>query len=163
VADFKLSDAKGKSHTLAELKGAKGTVIVFMSTVCPMVKAYNDRIIALATDFQAQGVNVIGINANFNETAEMMRAHGSEIHYNFTILKDKDNKIADALGAERTPETILLDANNRVIYRGRIDSAAAPERVEHSELRDAIGDLLAGRPVAKPETTAVGCSIKRPA
>lgn len=161
VADFKLNDASGKSHTLAELKGAKGTVIVFMSTVCPMVKAYNDRIIQLATDYQAKGVNVIGINANATESTEMMRAHGNEIHYNFTVLKDKNNKIADALAGERTPETILLDASNKIIYRGRIDSSARPEMVQSSELREAIEDLLAGRAVAKPETTAVGCAIKR--
>lgn len=163
VADFKLSDGSGKSHTLASLKGEKGTIIVFMSVYCPMVKAYDERIIQLATDYKAKGVNLVGINSNFNEDSDAMRAHGNEIHYNFPILKDKDNKIADALAAQRTPETILLDANNRIVYRGRIDNSARPEGVQSSELRDAIGDMLAGRPVAKAETTAVGCSIKRPA
>src|SRR5258707_343207 len=64
IADFKLKDAAGKSRQLSEVKGSKGTVIVFISTVCPMVRAYNDRIIALASDFQSQGVNVVGIYAN---------------------------------------------------------------------------------------------------
>jgi peroxiredoxin len=163
VADFKLKDANGKWHELSEVKGSKGTVIVFVSTVCPMVRAYNDRIIALASDFQAQGINVVGIYANAGESSDEIKNHYSAVHYNFTVLVDHDRKVADLLGAERTPETFLLDANNQIVYRGRIDNSASLPMVKTSELRDAINDVMAGRAVAKPETTAVGCSIKRAA
>lgn len=165
VADFNLKDANGKSQTLSSVKGTKGTVLVWVSVQCPMVKAYNERIVQLAADFQAQGINVVGINSNNTETndPDQIKAHASSVHYSFPVLIDKGNKIANALGAERTPETILLDANNVIVYRGRIDNSASPATVKTSELRDAIGDVLAGRPVAKPETTAVGCTIKKAA
>src|SRR5436190_20976043 len=57
VADFNLKDANGKSQTLASVKGTKGTVLVWVSVQCPMVKAYNERIVQLAADFQSQGIN----------------------------------------------------------------------------------------------------------
>ncbi|MEO7507717.1 MAG: thioredoxin family protein [Pyrinomonadaceae bacterium] len=163
VADFKLKDANGKSQTLSSVKGSKGTVLIWVSAQCPMVRAYNERIVQLAADFQSQGINVVGINSNSTESADEIKAHASAVHYSFPVLIDKGNKIADMLGAERTPETILLDANNVIVYRGRIDNSASPAMVKTSELRDAVGDVLAGRAVAKPETTAVGCTIKKAA
>ena len=161
VTDFRLPDPSGKSHSLADLKGKNGTVIVFVSAQCPMVKAYNERIIALADDFKAQGINVVGINSNSTETTDQIKAHASAVHYNFTVLIDKGNKIADSLNASRTPETFLLDGTNRIVYHGRIDNSASPATATTSELRDAIADVVAGRPVAKSETTAVGCTIKK--
>ena len=79
----------------------------------------------------------------------------------FTIFKDPANKIADRLGATVTPEVYLLDANNKLIYRGRIDNAKDAAQVNSSEVRDAIEATLAGKPVAKTTATAFGCTIKR--
>jgi peroxiredoxin len=60
VADFKLPDADGKEHALSKLKGKNGTVIIFISAQCPMVRAYNERIARLAEDYKAKGVHVVG-------------------------------------------------------------------------------------------------------
>src|SRR3954471_12517201 len=64
VADFSLTDVNGESKSLAELKGSKGTVLIFISARCPVVKAYNERMEQLAKDYRAKGINVIGINSN---------------------------------------------------------------------------------------------------
>ena len=161
VEDFTLPDADGKEQSLNSLKGKNGSVLIFVATKCPVSNAYNERMEKLAQDFKARGINVIGINANAAETAAAVKAHAAENHLSFSVLKDPANKIADRLGATVTPEAYLLDANNKLVYRGRIDNAKDATQVNSSELRDAIEATLAGKPVAKTTATAFGCSIKR--
>jgi peroxiredoxin len=161
IADFKLPDADGKDHSLASLKGKNGTVLVFISTQCPVVRDYNERIEKLAQDYREKGVNVVGINSNATESTEDMKQQISENKFSFIVLKDKNNKIADRLGAQRTPEVYFLDAASKLAYRGRIDNHRVLAHVQASDLRDAIDATLAGKPVVKAETAAFGCSIKR--
>jgi len=161
VADFKLADADGKEHSLSSLKGEKGTVIIFISAQCPMVRAYNERIAKLAEDYRAKGVNVVGINSNVTESADDIKRHASENNFSFVVLRDKGNKVADLLGAERTPEVFFLDASNKLVYHGRIDNHKDVTLVQSNDLRDAIDATLAGKAVTKAEAAAFGCSIKR--
>ena len=161
VADFKLPDAEGKEHSLSTLKGEKGTVIIFISAQCPMVRAYNERIAKLAVDYRAKGVNVVGINSNVTESADDIKRHAAENNFSFVVLRDKSNKVADMLGAERTPEVFLLDASNKLVYHGRIDNHKDVTLVQSNDLRDAIEETLAGKPVTKAEAAAFGCTIKR--
>ena len=116
---------------------------------------------ALAKDFGKRGIAVIGINANATESIEVVKAHASEKGLTFPVLKDSGNKIADRLGATRTPEAYLLDANNKLVYHGRIDNSKDQAGVNSSELRDAMEALLAGKPITKTTAMAFGCNIKR--
>jgi len=161
VADFTLPDADGHDHTLASLKGAKGTVLIFIATRCPVSNGYNERMEKLATDYAARGVNVVGINANSTEPATEVKQHAAEKGLTFTILKDNGNQIADRFDAQVTPEAYLLDASGKLVYHGRIDNSRAGDAITSNDLRDAIEAMLAGKPVAKPEARAFGCSIKR--
>ena len=161
IADFTLPDAGGASHTLASLRGSKGTVLIFIATQCPVSNGYNERMEKLAQDFKARGINVIGINANSTESAADVKDHAAKNNLTFTILKDNGNKVADQLGATRTPEAYFLDASNKLLYHGRIDNSRDITQVNTSELRDALEATLAGKPVAKATANAFGCSIKR--
>lgn len=161
IADFTLPDANGTSHSLASLKGKNGTVMIFVSTQCPVSNAYNERMEKLAQDYKARGVSVIGINSNVAESASDIKAHATEHHLTFTILKDKGNKIADQLGATNTPEVFFLDATGKLVYRGRIDNSRSGDSISANDLRDAIDATLAGKPVANSFVRAFGCSIKR--
>ncbi len=161
IDDFTLPDADGKAHSLVSLKGKNGSVMIFMATQCPVSNAYNERMEKLAQDYQARGITVIGINSNFSEGAADVKAHAATHKLTFTILKDEGNKIADRLGATRTPEAYFLDANNKLVYHGRIDNAKDMSQVSSSELREALDATLAGKPVAKTTANAFGCSIKR--
>lgn len=161
LEDFTLPDADGKEHSLNSLKGKNGSVLIFVATKCPVSNAYNERMEKLAQDYKARGINVIGINSNAAESAAAVKTHAAQNNLTFTILKDPANKIADRLGATVTPEVYLLDANNKLIYRGRIDNAKDAAQVNSSEVRDAIEATLAGKPVAKTTATAFGCTIKR--
>lgn len=161
IVDFTLPDANGTNHSLASLAGKNGTVLIFVATQCPVSNAYNARMEKLAQDYKARGINVVGINANSTESIADVKTHAAENHLSFTVLKDNGNKIADALGATRTPEAYFLDAKNKLVYHGRIDNSRDETQVVSSELRDAIDETLAGKPVAKSAANAFGCSIKR--
>jgi len=161
VADFTLPDVDGKEHSLASLKGKKGTVIVFISAQCPMVKAYAERIEKLAADYRERGVNLIGINSNVTESTDDIRRHIADNKFSFAVLRDKGSKIADMLDAQRTPEVYFLDASNKLVYHGRIDNHKNVTLVQSNDLRDAIDATLAGKPVVKTEAAAFGCTIKR--
>jgi peroxiredoxin len=161
VADFKLPDIEGREHSLASLKGKNGTVIIFLSAQCPVVRAYNERIEKLAEDYRARGVNVVGINSNVTESVGDIKRHISENKFSFVVLRDGGNQVADMLDAQHTPETFFLDAGNKLVYHGRIDNNRNAEMVQSNDLRDAIDATLAGKPVAKTEAAAFGCSIKR--
>jgi peroxiredoxin len=161
VANFKLPDVNGKEQTLESVKGKNGTVLIFISAQCPMVKAYAERIEKLAQDYRARGVNVVGINSNATESIDYMKEQIANEKFSFVVLKDKGNKIADMLGAERTPEVYFLDAASKLVYRGRIDNHRDVTLVQANDLRDAIEATLSGKPVVKTEAAAFGCSIKR--
>ncbi len=161
IEDFSLPDVDGKEHSLNSLKGKNGTVLIFVAVQCPVSNAYNERMEKLAQDYKARGVNVIGINANSTEAADAVKAHATQKHLTFPILKDPGNKIADRLGAQHTPEAYLLDANNKLVYHGRIDNNRDASQVNSSELRDAIEATVAGKAVEKPTAAAFGCTIKR--
>ncbi|HEY0545461.1 MAG TPA: thioredoxin family protein [Pyrinomonadaceae bacterium] len=161
VKDFKLPDTSGKDMWLSALKGKNGTVIIFLSARCPVVRGYNERMEKLAGDYSARGINVVGINANKGESVDEMKAHAADYKLTFTMLQDKGSKIADMLGAQVTPEAYLLDANNKLVYHGRIDNSRSGTNITASELRDALDAMLDGKPVAKSEVDAFGCSIKR--
>jgi len=161
ISDFSLPDADGKTQTLSTLKGKNGTVLIFVAVQCPVSNAYNERMEKLAQDYKARGINVVGINSNAPETAEAVKAHAATNNLTFPILKDAGNKFADQLGATVTPEAYFLDANNKLVYRGRIDNSRRGDSISATELRDALDQTLAGKPVAKSSANAFGCSIKR--
>jgi peroxiredoxin len=161
IGDFTLPDANGASHSLASMKGKNGTVLIFVAVQCPVSNAYNERMQKLADEYQAKGINVVGINSNVAESADAVKAHAAANKMTFLILKDAGNKLADTLGATKTPEAYFLDAGNKLVYHGRIDNSKDPEGVSSNELRDALNAVLAGKPVEKPTALAFGCTIKR--
>ena len=161
IEEFTLPDVDGQNRTLKSLKGKNGTVLIFIAVQCPVSNAYNERMEKLAQDYKARGINVVGINANAPEDAAAVKAHATEKKLTFTILKDPGNKLADKLGATRTPEAYFLDTNNKLMYHGRIDNSQNPAQIESNDLRDALDASLAGKPIGKSEAKAFGCSIKR--
>jgi len=161
IVDFTLPDTNGKEQSLASLKGKNGTVLIFIAVQCPVSNAYNERMEKLAQDYKARGITVVGINSNSSETADAVKAHAAAHNLSFVILKDNGNKIADVLGATKTPEAYVLDVNNKLVYHGRIDNSRDLAQVNSNELREALDATLSGKPVAKTTAAAFGCSIKR--
>jgi hypothetical protein len=166
VANFTLKDvASGRTLTLYGYVGRKAIVLVFLGNDCPVGNLYVPRLIELNRQYRSQGVVFLGINSNAHETekdvAQFVRAAGID----FPVLKDVENRVADGALVERTCEVLLLDGAARVRFRGAIDdqyiqgkSKPAPA---HNYLRDALDDLLAGRPVGVPAGAVAGCLLDR--
>lgn len=161
VEEFTLPDVDGNQRSLKSLAGKNGTVLLFIAVQCPVSNAYNERMEKLAQDYKAKGIAVIGINSNVAEDAAAVKAHAGENKLTFPILKDPGNKIADKLGASVTPEAYFLDANNKLLYHGRIDNSRNAAQVETSDLRNALDAALSDKPIEKAEARAFGCTIKR--
>jgi peroxiredoxin len=161
VENFTLADTEGKQRSFNDLKGKNGALIVFMSAQCPVVKGYAERINALAKDFQAKGISIIGMNSNATESLDYVKSNMTERSHAFTMLLDKGNVIADKFGATVTPEVYLFDKDGKLVYRGAIDNDRSGENITARPLQDAVDATLAGKTVAKTETKAFGCSIKR--
>ena len=161
IEDFTLPDVDNKEHSLKSLAGKNGTVLIFIAVQCPVSNAYNERMAQLAADYQAKGINVIGVNSNVAEDAAAVKAHAAEHKLTFTILKDPGNKIADKFGAAVTPEAYFIGMNGKLLYHGRIDNARNPAQLETSDLRNALDAALAGKTIEKTEAKAFGCTIKR--
>jgi peroxiredoxin len=162
LENFTLTDTNGAQKSFDDLKGKNGAILVFLSIQCPVVKGYNERIVKLADDYAAKGINVIGINSNASESADKVKSHASE-NYKFPVLIDKGNVLADKLGANVTPETFYFNEKNVLVYHGAIDNDRSGENVSMNFLRDALDSKLSGKTVAKTTANAFGCSIKRAA
>lgn len=161
TANFDLPDLDGKMRSLSSLKGEKGVLVIFISARCPVSSDYSERIEKIAKDYKARGINLVGINANSNESAEEIKTWAAQVQFSFVILKDNGNKIADRFNARVTPETYLFDPSLKLIYHGRIDNSRKLELVKSNELRDALDLMIEGKPVSKARTFAFGCTINR--
>jgi hypothetical protein len=73
----------------------------------------------------------------YTEPSAEVKSHAAEKHLTFAILKDEGNKIADRLGANRTPEVYVLDASMKLVYHGRIDNSQKVEGITSNDVRDA--------------------------
>lgn len=137
------------------------TVILFLSTICPISNAYTDRIQALMARYAGKPVRFLLLNPNANETEAECRAYSRDVEFPTPLRKDPDNQMADRYHARMTPEAVLLDPTGAVRYQGAIDDARNPARVRIDSLRQAIDAVLAGQPVPVDRLRAFGCSIKR--
>jgi peroxiredoxin len=163
LEDFKLTDLSGKEQSFESLKGKNGTVLVWLSAQCPVVKAYNERINEIAADYQSKGINFIGINSNATESLEWVKSDAEKVGYKFPVLIDTGAVLADKLGATVTPEVYFFDTKNVLIYHGAIDNSRNVKDVTSNYLRVAFDSSLTGKKIEKNRINAFGCSIKKKA
>jgi peroxiredoxin len=165
IAEFSLQDERGKTYTQDDFGDQQLLVFAFLGTECPLAKLYGPRLDRLAQAYAERGVAIVGVIANAHDSFDDLTRYVHELKLAMPVLKDEGNRLADAIGAERTPQVFVLDAERTVRYAGRIDDQYGvgyirPEPEQH-DLQQAIDQLLAGREVAKPLTDAPGCIIAR--
>jgi peroxiredoxin len=165
VPDVVMRDTSGKSRSLADFKAKKAFVVIFVGTECPIANLYFPTLAEMQKHYASRGVQFLAINSNEQDSFDEVVAHARDRKLPFPVLKDTGQRAADAFGARRTPEAFLLDANRKIRYRGRIDDQYgylyrrnAPTR---TELKDALDEFLAGKPITTPESECRGCLIGR--
>lgn len=163
VPGFTLPDTDGAPVALHA--DAAATVVVFTCNHCPYALAWHDRLNAVARDYAGRGVRVLQICSNDakrypRDAPEAMRARVRAGEFSGPYLHDATQAVARAWGARVTPDVFVVDADGRLAYRGAPDSDYRDESLAAAWLRAALDAVLAGAPVAEPETEPVGCSIK---
>ncbi len=158
---FSLPGTDGETHSLNQYKDAKAVVVLFISTRCPVSNSFNKRMVQLASIYQDKGVVFIGINSNKQEDMQEVKQHSNEHNFPFVVLKDDKNVVADKYEAKVTPEVYVLNPELQIVYHGRIDDSAQADERKHTDLENALDELLSGQEITKAQTKAFGCSIKR--
>jgi peroxiredoxin len=165
--DFTLPGIDGRAWSLADLRGPKGTLVLFICYHCPYVQAVADRMARDARDLQGLGIGVAAINANDagrypEDSFENMTAFAAQHGFTFPYLHDESQAVARAYDAACTPDFFGFDAGLGLQYRGRLDSSrkeAAPADARR-ELFEAMRQVTAtGRGPAE-QVASMGCSIK---
>jgi len=148
---FSLKDTNGNIHRYQDLKGRKGTAVIFLSKRCPVVGRYNARINSIARSYQARGINVIGI---YSSSADSKTA-------NYKTLIDERGVLTQELDARYTPEIYLFNEADVLVYRGSIDDDYAGRGAQNQYFASALNSVLSNIGIAKSQTQAFGCSIRR--
>ncbi len=164
---FELKNVNEQMVSLAGASGEVGSLVVFTCNHCPFAIAYEDRLIALANEFQPKGIKFVAISANDprikpEDGFEGMQKKAKEKNLPYPYLINEDGTVATAYGAARTPETFLLDKDGKVVYSGRIDDNTEVKDVKVHDLQNAMTKLVEGKAseIDPKVTAAFGCTIK---
>jgi peroxiredoxin len=162
---WQLQDPRGRQWSWADFEKSDFVVVAFVGSECPLARLYAQRLRELAQVHAARSIAFVGVNSNLQDSLEEIERNAKELGLPFPVLKDPGHRLADALGATRTPEVFVLDRQRQVRYRGRIDDqygiGYARQKPTRADLAIALQSLLAGEAVAEPHTEAVGCLIGR--
>jgi hypothetical protein len=164
VEGFTLPRAEGGEYPL-DPGGADATVVVFTANHCPYALAWHDRIEAVGRDYAGRGVTLVQVNANDEvrypgDSTAASAARVAAGDFAGPYLRDLTQDVARAWGAQKTPDVYVIDGTGTLVYRGAPDADHGDESQAAGYLRAALDDVLAGRPVQRPETPPVGCSLK---
>ena len=163
IADLRFKDIRGLPRSLADLRTKRAYVFVFTTTQCPLVRRSMPKLIDLDNRFGSREVQFVAVNVGPEETIRDMAAQAIEFDAAFPFVKDTDLSCVKALGVERTPEVVVLNAEKKLVYRGRIDDqlrlgGSRPEPTRR-DLEEALNDVLADRAVSVAQTPVDGCLI----
>ena len=164
--DFALTGVDGKTYSLTDVRGDKGTLVAFICNHCPYVKASIDRIVAEANALRAMGIGTIAIMPNdtatyredsFDNMKAFARTHG----FTFPYVIDQTQEVARAYDAQCTPDFFGFNAGDELQYRGRLDAARMSSLPgARRDLYEAMKQVAETGQGPEDQTPSMGCSIK---
>jgi peroxiredoxin len=169
--DFSLTDAKGKTHSLAQYKG-KYVVLEWFNPECPFVKKHygSGNMQKLQEEYTSKGVAWLTIDSNAPGTEGNLSADtASKVTTGWktqqtALLLDPEGKAGRAYGAKNTPNMVVINPEGKIVYEGAIDSKATPNPADipnsTNYVKVALDESLAGKPVTTSTTKPYGCSVK---
>jgi len=166
--DFSLFDTvSGQTLSLDELKGEKGTVVMFICNHCPFVIHVNPEISRLGKEYMEKGISFIAISSNDIENypqdaPHLMTKVAKQQGYSFPYLYDETQEVAKAYDAACTPDFYLFNTQLQLTYRGQLDDSRPGNGlpVNGLDLRNAMEGLLHNKPIPEPQKPSIGCNIK---
>jgi thiol-disulfide isomerase/thioredoxin len=165
---FRLQDTNSSfEYSYNELKGSKGTLVMFICNHCPFVIHVVDEIVRIANDYRVQGIGMIAISSNDvsnypQDGPKLMAEFAFKNKIDFPYLYDESQEVAKAFEAACTPDFFLFDKNDKLFYRGQLDDSRPNNGIplNGSDLRSAIDAIIYNRTLASPQKPSIGCNIK---
>jgi peroxiredoxin len=164
--DFRLPSTDGREYSLSDFNDSPFLVVFFTCNHCPYVIGSDEVTRTTAEKYKSTGVTFVGINSNsentypedsFRNMIERMEKH----KFPWKYLYDKDQSVAMAYGALRTPHFYVFDEKRELVYTGRgVDSPRDTSRMTINNLDIALGELTSGKPVSVAKTNPIGCNVK---
>ncbi|MEE9367770.1 MAG: thioredoxin family protein [Pontiella sp.] len=164
-ADVKMKSTDGSMVSINDMKGEKGTLVIFTCNKCPFVVGWQDTMVELGNTYMNKGIGVVFVNSNDpavkGDTLENMQQMAQKNGYKFQYVADETSGVAKNFGAKKTPDVFLFDADNNLVYQGAVgEGSKTPKAGGETWLKDALDAVIAGNDVENSQTKAVGCSIK---
>jgi len=167
MAGLKMKNIDNKSVAMQDAKKENGVLVMFSCNTCPYVVKNQERTLAVSEFAVKNKVGVIILNSNEayrgnEDSFDAMKSYAKEQGYKWNYVLDENHAVADAFGANRTPECFLFDKNLKLVYHGAIDDSPSDvSAVKRVHLQEAITELVAGKDITVKESRSVGCTIKR--
>lgn len=166
--DFELPASNfNRKITFQEIKGKKGTLVIFMCNHCPFVLHVIEEIVMIANDYRVQGIGIVAISSNDVEnypqdSPEKMADFVLRHKVDFPYLYDESQEVAKAYDAACTPDFYLFDSQDKLIYRGQLDDSRPSNGISISgnDLRNAIDSIVYNRHLNEVQKPSMGCNIK---
>lgn len=166
--DFNLLDTvSGKKLSLQNVRGEKGTLIMFICNHCPFVIHVNKELVQLAKDYMSRGFGFVAISSNDVErypldAPDLMKVQAQKEHYPFPYLYDETQEVAKAYNAACTPDLYVFDKHLKSIYHGQLDDSRPGNGVPVTgkDIRLVFETILSNRLYKGDEKPSMGCSIK---
>ena len=165
---FRLKDTNSNFHySFEDLKGKKGTLVLFISNDCPYVIHALPEILMISGDYKVQGLGIIAINSSDaekqpQESPEMMTEFAFKNSFDFPYLYDETQEVAKEFNATCTPDFYLFDVEEKLFYHGQLDDSRPANGItlSGSDLRNAIDALIYNRSFSEMQKPSSGCPIK---
>jgi peroxiredoxin len=164
--DFELKGIDGKTYSLAEVRGTKGTLVVFICNHCPYVKAAIGRIVAEAKALGEIGIGTIAIMPNDTgaypeDSFDNMKAFAARHGFTFPYVIDATQKVARAYDVRCTPDFFGFNAQDELQYRGRLDASRTTVVANaRRDLFEAMKEVAETGRGPEHQMPSMGCSIK---
>ncbi|GIZ08125.1 thioredoxin family protein [Flavobacterium sp. UMI-01] len=167
--DFYLNDrtSEMKNFHYSDVRGEKGTLVMFICNHCPFVHHVLDEIVRIANDYRVQGIGIVAISSNDSvkypqDGPELMTAFAYENNFEFPYLFDPTQEVAKAYQAACTPDFYLFNQEDVLVYRGQLDDSRPGNGIplSGSDLRGAIDGVLYNRVINPNQKPSIGCNIK---
>lgn len=166
-ATVKMKDINGKEISLKEASDKNGLLVMFSCNTCPYVIKNQERTNAICKYAQQHNIGVVLLNSNEaqrgnEDSYEAMKTYAKDQGYNWHYVVDNNSEIANAFGANRTPECFLFSNTDKLVYHGAIDdNPTDASNVTREHLKIAIDEMAGGKEVTVKESRSAGCTIKR--
>lgn len=168
LPDFQLPDVvSNQIISPATFAGYQALLVMFICAHCPFVKHVKHELAQIGKDYTVRDVGIVAISANDianypDDAPDCLKVMAEELGFTFPFCYDESQETAKTYTAACTPDFFLFDAEGQLVYRGQLDHSRPgnDQPVNGHDLRTALDQVLAGRPVNQDQKPSIGCNIK---